>query len=232
MSAGIVAEPRLIEVDRPAARAATSAHVASHASRRGITLAAAVLGFFVITLDAVVVNMVPLELFRSCNVSVSAAVGFAFVIGYYGLPFVMSLYLQQVRGLSSLGTGLVFVPMMVVGVVVIPFSARLAERLTPRGVITSGLGVMAAGLAIVGCAPASTPVWALAALMAVVGLAGPFVIPPITAVLLNSVPGHQAGTASGVFNTAANSAAHWPSPYSARCSRARKVSCTDCASAS
>jgi DHA2 family methylenomycin A resistance protein-like MFS transporter len=145
--------------------------------------------------------MVPLALFRSGNVSASVAVGFAFVFGYFGLPFVMSLYLQQVRGLSALGAGLVFVPMMVSGAVLVPFSARLAERLTPRIVISAGLGVMGAGLAIVGCAPASTPVWALAALMVVVGVAGPLVIPPMTAVLLNSVPGHQAGTASGVFNT-------------------------------
>src|SRR5947209_6486768 len=145
--------------------------------------------------------MVPLALFRSRNVSVSVAVGFAFVVGYYGLPFVMSLYLQQVRSLSAFGVGLVFVPMMVTGAVLTPFSARLAERLTPRIIITAGLGVMAAGLVIVGCAPASTPVWALAALMVAVGLAGPLVIPPITAVLLNSVPDHQAGTASGVFNT-------------------------------
>src|SRR3954468_22301290 len=35
--------------------------------------------------------MVPLAMFRSRNVSVSVAVGFAFVVGYYGLPFVMSL---------------------------------------------------------------------------------------------------------------------------------------------
>jgi DHA2 family methylenomycin A resistance protein-like MFS transporter len=145
--------------------------------------------------------MVPLALFRSRNVSASLAVGFAFVFGYFGLPFVMSLYLQQVRGLSALGAGLAFVPMMVSGAVLVPFSARLAERLTPRIVISAGLGVMGAGLAIVGCAPASTPVWALAALMVVVGVAGPLVIPPMTAVLLNSVPGHQAGTASGVFNT-------------------------------
>jgi MFS transporter, DHA2 family, methylenomycin A resistance protein len=33
------------------------------------------------------------------------------------------------------------------------------------------------------------------------GLAGPLVIPPVTAVLLNGVPGTQVGTASGVFNT-------------------------------
>jgi MFS family permease len=117
------------------------------------------------------------------------------------LPFVMSLYLQQLRSLSSFGTGLVFVPMMVTGAVLTPFSARLTERLSARRVITAGLGVMATGLAVVGCAPASTPVWVLAALMVLVGLAGPLVIPPITAVLLNSVPEDQTGTASGIFNT-------------------------------
>jgi sugar phosphate permease len=37
--------------------------------------------------------------------------------------------------------------------------------------------------------------------MILVGLAGPTVTPPATGLLLNSVPGHQAGTASGVFNT-------------------------------
>lgn len=40
------------------------------------------------------------------------------------------------------------------------------------------------------------------ALMVLVGLGGPLVMPPITAVLLNSVPASLAGTASGVFNTA------------------------------
>jgi DHA2 family methylenomycin A resistance protein-like MFS transporter len=47
----------------------------------------------------------------------------------------------------------------------------------------------------------TAPVWVLSALMVLVGLAGPLVSPPITAVLLNSVPGHRAGTASGVYNT-------------------------------
>ena len=44
--------------------------------------------------------MVPLELFGSRTVSAAVAVGFAFIVGHYGLPFVMSLYLQQLRSLS------------------------------------------------------------------------------------------------------------------------------------
>jgi MFS transporter, DHA2 family, methylenomycin A resistance protein len=145
--------------------------------------------------------MVPLELFRSRTVSAAVAVGFAFIVGYYGLPFVMSLYLQQLHGLSPLTTGLVFLPMMLVGAVLTPFSARLAERLGARMLIGGGLVLMTAGLVLLAAAPSWTPVWALAGLMILVGLAGPLVSPPVTAVLLNSVPGHQAGTASGVFNT-------------------------------
>jgi EmrB/QacA subfamily drug resistance transporter len=145
--------------------------------------------------------MVPLELFGSRNVSVAVAVGFAFVVGYYGLPFVMSLYLQQVRGLSSLAAGATFLPMMLIGACLTPFSARVAERVGARTLITSGLVLMAGGLAILAVVPTSTPVWALAALMVLVGLSGPLIGPPVTAVLLNSVGDHQAGTASGVFNT-------------------------------
>ncbi len=145
--------------------------------------------------------MVPLDLFRSRTVTVAVVVGFAFVVGYYGLPFVMSLYLQQLRGLSPPATGAVFLPMMLIGAVLTPFSARIAERLGARLVITAGLITMTAGLAILAVVPSATPVWALAALMVLVGLAGPLVMPPLTAVLLNTVPAHRAGTASGVFNT-------------------------------
>ena len=145
--------------------------------------------------------MAPLDLFRSRTVAVPVAVGFAFIVGYYGLPFVMSLYLQQLRGLSALGTGAAFLPMMLTGAALTPFSARMAEKLGARVLITAGLIFMTAGLVILAVLPSSAPVWALAALMVLVGLAGPLVMPPVTAVLLNSVPAHRAGTASGVFNT-------------------------------
>jgi len=145
--------------------------------------------------------MAPLDLFRSRTVAVPVAVGFAFIVGYYGLPFVMSLYLQQLRGLSPLGTGVTFLPMMLIGAALTPFSARIAERLRARVLITAGLVVMTVGLVILAVVPSSAPVWALAGLMVLVGLAGPLVMPPVTAVLLNSVPAHRAGVASGVFNT-------------------------------
>jgi MFS family permease len=144
--------------------------------------------------------MAPLDLFRSRTVAVSVAVGFAFIVGYYGLPFVMSLYLQQLRGLSPLGTGAAFLPMMLTGAALTPLSARIAEKLGAKVLITAGLVSMTAGLVILAGLPSATPVPALAAVMVLVGLAGPLVMPPLIAVLLNSVPAYRTGVASGVFN--------------------------------
>ena len=145
--------------------------------------------------------MVPLELFRSRTVSIANAVGFAFIVGYYGLPFVMSLYLQQVRGLSAFEAGTAFLPMMLIGAALTPVSARLAERFGARALIITGLVLMAGGLAAIAVTASGSPAWGLALLMVLAGLGGPLVMPPMTAVLLDSVPAHRAGTASGIFNT-------------------------------
>jgi MFS transporter, DHA2 family, methylenomycin A resistance protein len=145
--------------------------------------------------------MLPLEMFRSRTVSVAAVAGFAFMVGYYGLPFVMSLYLQQLRGLSALGTGIAFVPMMLIGAIVTPLTARLAERFGARALVTTGLVCMTAGLVVISLMPATTPVAVLSVLMVLVGLAGPLVMPPVMALLLRAVPPRRAGLASGVFNT-------------------------------
>ena len=164
-------------------------------------IAAAALAAFAVIEARGAHPMVPPALFRYRAVPAAVAIGFAFVVGYYGLPFVMSLYLQDFRGLSPLAAGVAFLPMMLTGAALTPFTARLTERAGARLLVTAGLIVMAAGLVTIALLPASAPVWALAALMILTGLGGPLVMPPVTAVLMTSVPAAQAGTASGVFNT-------------------------------
>ena len=183
---------------------------AIEAGADGIT-AAPVLAAFAVAVAALAVftvrqargahPLLPLSLFRSRTVTVAVAAGFAFMTGYYGLPFVMSLYLQELRGLSALGTGLVFLPMMLAGGALTPFVARLGERVGSRILITSGLLAMTAGLTVIAQLPAPVPVPVLSALMILVGLGGPLVMPPLMALLLEAVPARRAGVASGVFNT-------------------------------
>ena len=131
---------------------------------------------------------------------IAVVAGFAFVVGYYGLPFVMSLYLQQLRGLSAARRrrGVRADDARRRGLT--PFSARLAETLGARQLITAGLVLMAAGCRCIAAAPPA-PGWALAAADA----AGR---PRRTAGhaaghrgAAEQRPRHRAGTASGVFNT-------------------------------
>jgi len=176
----------------------------------GFTNPRVVIAFAVAALAAVVFvlterrgthPMIPPDLIRSRPLAISMVIGFSFMIGYYGLPFVFSLYLQQARGLSALHTGLVFAPMMLVGLALTPLSARLSERFGRPTLIATGLASLAAGLLVLALLPTTAPPWALGLLMILVGLAGPLVMPPTMAVLLDHAPDHRAGTASAVFNT-------------------------------
>jgi sugar phosphate permease len=113
----------------------------------------------------------------------------------------MSLYLQELRGLSALDTGLMFLPMMLIGGVLTPFIPRLGGRFGPRALVVTGLLAMTGGLTVIALLPAPLPVTVLSALMILVGLAGPLVMPPVMTLLLQAVPARRAGVASGVFNT-------------------------------
>ncbi|WP_220495603.1 MFS transporter [Oceanospirillum sediminis] len=144
--------------------------------------------------------MVPPAVLQSRNSRISMVVGFTFMMGYFGLPFVMSLYFQQERGLTPAATGLAFLPMMLIGLILTPFTSRLVQRFSARRLIITGLLCMAFGLLAIAGLPMSAPIWVVSAVMLLVGLAGPLIAPPVMAVLLSSVPGNLTGTASGVFN--------------------------------
>jgi MFS transporter, DHA2 family, methylenomycin A resistance protein len=166
-----------------------------------LTVAVAALAVFVAAQARGKHPMVPLDLLRNRTMVISCGTGFAFVAGCYGMTFIYSLYLQEQRGLSSLATGLVFLPMALLSGVVAPFAARLAERYGPAVPIVAGLLLMGAALTALAALPTSAPTWLLALVMIPVGICGPLAIAPTTARLLESVPTHRSGVAGGVFNT-------------------------------
>ena len=167
----------------------------------GFVVAALALAGFLLRQARAAQPMMPLDLFHSRSFRGVVIIGFAFVFCYFGLPFFMSLYLQQIRGLSAVVTGTVFLPMMIVGAALNLFSARLVDHFGRRQVITTGFLLMVAGFAGIAVVPAAIPVWVLSGLMLLVGLGGPTVMPPATAALLDSVPAERSGIAGGVLNT-------------------------------
>ena len=74
----------------------------------------------------------------------------------YGATFLLSLYLQQVKGLSSQGAGLVLIAQPICMALVSPLSGRLSDRVQPRIVASIGMGITAAALWLLSCLDADT----------------------------------------------------------------------------
>jgi DHA2 family methylenomycin A resistance protein-like MFS transporter len=144
--------------------------------------------------------MIPLNLFRSRAVSISLISGFVLNAGFYGTFFVLSLYVQQIRGFSPFQAGLLFVPVSLVITVVNLTWPSLARRFGPRVSIVAGQATMMLGLFGLIAIDSTTSAFVLAALLIPVGLGGALAVPTLTSILLNGVSADRAGLAAGVFN--------------------------------
>jgi EmrB/QacA subfamily drug resistance transporter len=144
--------------------------------------------------------LLELRFFRSqpfTGASVIAVLAFV-VLG--GFLFVITLYLQQVRGDSPLRAGLSLLPAMIVMAVAAPVAGQVTGRHGARvPLVASGL-LIAAGMAmLLGLGPQTSSAWVLAAL-AVTGAGLGLVNPPITNTGVSGMPPAQAGVASAVIS--------------------------------
>jgi len=146
--------------------------------------------------------MVPLALFKSRAMSLTAAAGFSVNAAFYGVIFLLSLYFQQVAHKSPTVTGLLFAPITaVVSVVNVTVAARMVARIGARLSMTIGLaGTSGAMLLLLAVRPGQ-PAWLLVLLLVPVSFAGSFVVPALTIMVMGSVPAERAGTAAGIVNT-------------------------------
>ncbi|CAM5608229.1 Major facilitator superfamily (MFS) profile domain-containing protein OS=Streptomyces fumanus OX=67302 GN=GCM10018772_28300 PE=4 SV=1 [Streptomyces fumanus] len=144
--------------------------------------------------------MVPLGMLRNRGVAVPLAVGFALNAAFYGGIFVLGLYCQQVRGMSAIEAGLMFVPMSAVVTVTNLVSPRLAERIGRRPVIVAGQVVFTVAMLALLPLAAHTPVWLVLVLLLPLSVGGALAVPAVTALLMDAVPSERAGTASGLLN--------------------------------
>jgi DHA2 family methylenomycin A resistance protein-like MFS transporter len=144
--------------------------------------------------------MLPLSLFKHRMFALTSLVGLLVNVALYGLIFVLSLYFQQLNGLSAFQTGLAFVPMMGAVLPVNLIAPRIAERIGAPATIAAGAVLSAAGCMAALGIEANTSYWAICAqLIAMSGGLG-LLVPPLTSTLLGSVEKSRSGVAAGVLN--------------------------------
>jgi DHA2 family methylenomycin A resistance protein-like MFS transporter len=144
--------------------------------------------------------MLPLGLFRLPNFSPAVIFGTIMNLTFYGMIFVLSLYLQQARGYSALGTGLAYLPMMITFIVSNVASGMVGSRTGPRLPMILGASVMLAGFVMLSQLGPSTPYLAMVTPFIVIPAGMGFAVPAMTATVLSSVDRRRSGTASAVLN--------------------------------
>jgi EmrB/QacA subfamily drug resistance transporter len=148
--------------------------------------------------------VMPLRLFRLRNLTGSATVNLAIGMAHVPVFVLLALYLQHVRGYDPIHSGLAVLPIAAIGLLVgRTLLPRALHRVGPARVLTAGMLLLAAGLALLARLPVdgAYPVDVLpASVLIAFGLPASFAASTIPAV--TSVPTTDTGIAAGIVQTA------------------------------
>jgi MFS transporter, DHA2 family, lincomycin resistance protein len=123
------------------------------------------------------------------------------MVALFGSVILLPIYLQTVRGLTSLQTGLLVLPGGVVMGVLGPIVGRLLDRFGPPVLAASGGAVLVLALLGLSTANATTPVWLLLIMHVAVMTSLAFLFTPAFTSGLNPLPPHLYSHGSAIMTT-------------------------------
>jgi len=119
----------------------------------------------------------------------------------YGVGFLLSLYLQYIRGFSAETAGLILVAQPIVQTILSPLAGRISDRVEPQVVATIGMTVTTLGLSCFIFVGPDTPLFLIIGALMVLGLGYAFFSSPNTNAIMSSVDKRYLGLASGMVAT-------------------------------
>jgi EmrB/QacA subfamily drug resistance transporter len=145
--------------------------------------------------------MLPLSLFRRPDFTGAQVAAFAISASFFAVFLYATLYLQNVLGLSPIEAGLVYVPGTLVMFFVSGATAQLGERFAPGAMISVGLALVGAGLAMMSVADAGSSWLVVEPGLLVASIGTGIFNPAVSALALGSAPQEMSGLAAGVNDT-------------------------------
>jgi EmrB/QacA subfamily drug resistance transporter len=142
--------------------------------------------------------LLELRLFRSVPFSAAILLALWALCAFGAFLFVTTLYLQDVRGLPALTAGLCLLPVGLLVVVLSPFSGRLVAARGPRRPLVVAGGALALGGGASLWLGPGTPLPAVLAVYALLGVFLGAVNPPITNSAVSGMPRSMAGVAASL----------------------------------
>jgi EmrB/QacA subfamily drug resistance transporter len=122
-------------------------------------------------------------------------------IATFAVNFLLSIYLQDVRGLNPDRAGLVLITASVLMAIFTPIAGRISDRIEPRLVASVGMSLNCVTLLLLTFVNAGTALWYIVVALAVNGLGIGFFSSPNTNAIMSSVAKKSLGVAAGTLGT-------------------------------
>src|SRR5437899_3054555 len=123
-------------------------------------------------------------------------------MGEFGAVFIISIFLQTVKGLSAFNAGLTFLPIAISVFIFAPVAGVLATRFGPKWIVTTGMSLEAIALfSLSQIISVENPVYYMYPILVIYGAGVGLAISQLTSTVLQSIPWQKAGVGSGANNT-------------------------------
>ena len=121
--------------------------------------------------------------------------------GTFAVVFLLSLYLQYIKGMDPRGAGLVLATQTFVMALISPLSGRLSDKYPSRILASIGMAITTAGLIIFAFLNANTSIYLILLSLVLMGLGSGIFSTPNTHAVMNSVKRRYFGVASATIST-------------------------------
>lgn len=119
----------------------------------------------------------------------------------FAVSFLMSLYLQYIKGLDPSRAGLILIAEPVVMSALSPVAGRLSDKFEPQVIASAGMAISALGLGLLALVGNGTDISFILASLATLGLGFALFSSPNTNAVMSSVDRKFYGVASGTLGT-------------------------------
>ena len=119
----------------------------------------------------------------------------------FSLVFLMSLFLQKIKGFTPQQAGIILVAQPLMMTIISPFAGKLSDKIEPRKLATAGMLISAIGLFMLALIGSQTPVYMIVAVLILMGIGFGIFSSPNMNTIMSSVEKKQLGIASGTSAT-------------------------------
>jgi len=144
--------------------------------------------------------MLDLHIFKNTGFSLATGVNFVTTIGLFSVIFLLPMFLQNLRGLNAMETGLMMLPAVFGSMISMPVSGRLYDKIGPKLPVVIGLALTAVTTLWMQTLDITTSDTTLRWMLFWRGIGMGFAMMPVMTYAMASVPQAMTAQASSILN--------------------------------